>query len=51
MCLFLAVRFPPTGKVEEKITWAAVFFACTPRALKSSSILPRFWLVVSFVLT
>lgn len=40
ICLFLAFLFPPTGKTEEKITWAPVFFTCTARALLSCLILP-----------
>jgi len=40
MGLFLADPLPPTGKMEEEITWAPEVFAFTPRALKSSLILP-----------
>ena len=49
--LFLDAPFPPAGKMEEKITWAPILIACTPRALQSSLILPRFQLAVSFVPT
>lgn len=37
---FLAVPFPLTGKMEEKITWAPAFFTCTPRLCNLSWFCP-----------
>lgn len=48
---YLAAPFPLTGKMEEKITWAAALFTWSPRAFYFSLILPGFWLALSFLPT
>lgn len=34
----MAALFPPTGKIEKKMTWAPVFFTCAPRSIKPVSL-------------
>lgn len=51
MHIFQASLFSPSGKMEEKITWALMFFICAPRALQFSLILLTFHLPASFVPT
>lgn len=34
----MAALFPATGKTEEKVTWALVFFTCASRSIKPVSL-------------